>query len=534
MFPARLLPLLLSLIVFLPTVALAWSDYSQHKVNTVFARKPVSDQCLTVSKTVRNADGSILTEAQLNQLFEFSVEFSNGGTYSYYIINTSFPIDDTSSEGQEPDPASPSVSMDGDSDESGSPPLDILQGEDTSTDEYAEEDENTDDQTDEAENQDESVEEDEVSDESHESFAGFFEDFHFTDYSAFGMNPLIDGFLHIMYTSGPALVPTPADSTEKDNLPGDFHMPGQEGDIRSSEEMAGVSENLLYVSGDPFYLSHGQMAVFTHIQAGVGYVVKETPSEGYAVMSYGASGIIGEMRGDSYFNTVLFVNVFGGTDEKVLIEGTKTWQHGDNAPSNYPHSITVIVRADGVMSERFTISEAEDWRWSFEVPKYNEDGKEITYTIDEVDVSNYTATVNGYHLTNTYNPSVIPSPTPPPITRPTRPIARPPWVPAPTQPDEERIPDQGWVNITPEGPVDEITFDEETPLGLPQLEEAVSDSDDALQGESGMIEFIDGETPKGSPQTEDTSQPFLWILLMVASLLALACVWLPSKMKRRG
>lgn len=43
-----------------------------------------------------------------------------------------------------------------------------------------------------------------------------------------------------------------------------------------------------------------------------------------------------------------------------------------------------------------------DWKHTFELPKFASDGHEIVYTVDEVPVKDYSTQINGYDLKNTY------------------------------------------------------------------------------------------------------------------------------------
>jgi pilin isopeptide linkage protein len=89
--------------------------------------------------------------------------------------------------------------------------------------------------------------------------------------------------------------------------------------------------------------------------------------------------------------------------EEITVSGTKTWNHGDNP--NRPDSVTVQVKNGGTVIAEKTVAAADNWKYSFTLPKYDADGKEIRYTIDEVEVSGYSKAVNGYDLTNTFNES---------------------------------------------------------------------------------------------------------------------------------
>jgi pilin isopeptide linkage protein len=89
---------------------------------------------------------------------------------------------------------------------------------------------------------------------------------------------------------------------------------------------------------------------------------------------------------------------------KVTISGTKTWNHGHNYLSEYPKAITVILRVNGALLIQKQITETDHWYYSFVLDKYDAQGNELVYTVDEVKVPGYDKTVNGYDLINTYNP----------------------------------------------------------------------------------------------------------------------------------
>lgn len=87
--------------------------------------------------------------------------------------------------------------------------------------------------------------------------------------------------------------------------------------------------------------------------------------------------------------------------EKIKIEGKKTWEDGDNVDGKRPESITIRLLANGVEKDSRKVTEKEGWKWTFsDLPKF-EKGKEITYTIAEDPVENYTSEVKGYNVTNT-------------------------------------------------------------------------------------------------------------------------------------
>ena len=88
------------------------------------------------------------------------------------------------------------------------------------------------------------------------------------------------------------------------------------------------------------------------------------------------------------------------TPETTSISGTKTWV-GDS-DGNRPASITVKVMNGSQLAASKKVTAKDNWTYEFTgLPKYA-NGEEINYTIEEVKVSGYETTINGYDITNTY------------------------------------------------------------------------------------------------------------------------------------
>ena len=100
------------------------------------------------------------------------------------------------------------------------------------------------------------------------------------------------------------------------------------------------------------------------------YTVEEVSTEGY--------------------DTVIEGNVAEGyiitnshTPETTEVSGSKTWDDANDQDGKRPASITINLLANGVQKESKTVTEEDNWSWSFtNLPKY-ENGAEITYTITE-------------------------------------------------------------------------------------------------------------------------------------------------------
>ncbi len=93
----------------------------------------------------------------------------------------------------------------------------------------------------------------------------------------------------------------------------------------------------------------------------------------------------------------------------VDVTVNKVWADGNNQDGLRPTSISVQLYADGVASGAAqTLSADNNWTVTYsDLAKYNASGKEIAYTVQEVNVpEGYTASVSGYTITNTHTPEV--------------------------------------------------------------------------------------------------------------------------------
>lgn len=91
------------------------------------------------------------------------------------------------------------------------------------------------------------------------------------------------------------------------------------------------------------------------------------------------------------------------TPETVSIQGTKTWEDGDNQDGLRPEQITVKLLADGVETgQTTTATAANNWTYEFTNLPKNKAGKAISYSVAEEAVAGYNTTVNGYDLTNNH------------------------------------------------------------------------------------------------------------------------------------
>ena len=121
------------------------------------------------------------------------------------------------------------------------------------------------------------------------------------------------------------------------------------------------------------------------------YTVEEEGVEGYETV------VTGNMT-EGYIITNSY------NPETTEVSGSKTWNDNNDQDGKRPESITIRLLANGTEVDKKEISADDNWSWNFtDLPKY-ENGTEITYTITEDAVKDYTTEINGYDMTNNYRP----------------------------------------------------------------------------------------------------------------------------------
>ena len=92
---------------------------------------------------------------------------------------------------------------------------------------------------------------------------------------------------------------------------------------------------------------------------------------------------------------------------KINICGEKTWDDANNQDKKRPEKITVILLANGEPIQNPDVKPDENgkWKYSFKnLPKYDNKGKELQYTVKEEPVEGYKSKIDGYNITNSYKP----------------------------------------------------------------------------------------------------------------------------------
>ena len=129
------------------------------------------------------------------------------------------------------------------------------------------------------------------------------------------------------------------------------------------------------------------------------YIIRETSApSGYTL----AKDVI--VSADSFDSRGATATI---TDKKAVttVSGTKTWKDNDDQDGKRPDSIKVNLLANGKVVQSKTVTASDNWKYSFtNLPEF-ENGKKISYTVTEDQVKDYSTTVNGYNLTNSYTPA---------------------------------------------------------------------------------------------------------------------------------
>ncbi|MBQ3155856.1 MAG: Cna B-type domain-containing protein [Clostridia bacterium] len=122
------------------------------------------------------------------------------------------------------------------------------------------------------------------------------------------------------------------------------------------------------------------------------YTITETPVTGYTA----------EIEGYIVTNTY--------TPEITAVSGRKIWNDADNQDGVRPDSVVIELLADGKPTgQTATVNAVSDWAYAFNrLPKFRDGGTAIVYTVREQAVpAGYAASVNGYDVTNTYQPRTV-------------------------------------------------------------------------------------------------------------------------------
>ena len=158
----------------------------------------------------------------------------------------------------------------------------------------------------------------------------------------------------------------------------------------------------------------------------IAYTVSEEPVAGYET----------SVEGTNITNS--------RTPEVTEVAVKKIWDDKENKDGLRPDKVTVRLLADGQEVAVKEITATDNWQASFtDLPVYKE-GKKIAYTITEDPVAGYTATIDGFTVTNHHTPPATPPGTPPPppsTTTPPPSTTTPSTTPSTTTPSTSEKPE---------------------------------------------------------------------------------------------
>jgi len=90
---------------------------------------------------------------------------------------------------------------------------------------------------------------------------------------------------------------------------------------------------------------------------------------------------------------------------------TKKWNDADNQDGFRPDSVTVHLKADGVLYDTVTLDESSSWTHTWTSLPLNNSGEEIRYTVVEDNVDGYTTSYSEsgteFTIMNSYTPGVV-------------------------------------------------------------------------------------------------------------------------------
>ena len=129
--------------------------------------------------------------------------------------------------------------------------------------------------------------------------------------------------------------------------------------------------------------------------------------DGMTVTSYTITNVYQEgnilIRKEFDFDDVQPTPVDHG--DTVDIPVAKTWVDNYDQDGNRPGSIMVRLLANGTEVRNAQVTAADGWTAMFyELPRYDNDGNEITYTVIEDPVPGYRREINGLSIRNIYEP----------------------------------------------------------------------------------------------------------------------------------
>ena len=143
---------------------------------------------------------------------------------------------------------------------------------------------------------------------------------------------------------------------------------------------------------------------YKDVTAANGWRYSFTDLEKYDESNNPISYSVEEEAVENYTTTYDGNNITNTFTIKTEIDGTKTWIDNANQNNTRPEKIRVYLVKNGTKTNDYRdVAEADGWKYSFtDLEKYDENNNLISYSVEEEAVENYTATYDGYNITNKY------------------------------------------------------------------------------------------------------------------------------------
>ena len=95
----------------------------------------------------------------------------------------------------------------------------------------------------------------------------------------------------------------------------------------------------------------------------------------------------------------------GGVATTIEVSGTITWDDDEDSAGKRPKEVLIDLYAGEKFVGTKSVTAENEWKWSFaNLERKDKDGENIRYTVRVQPISKYDTIVNGYRITNKYNP----------------------------------------------------------------------------------------------------------------------------------
>ena len=132
------------------------------------------------------------------------------------------------------------------------------------------------------------------------------------------------------------------------------------------------------------------------------YECSNCNGEGNSTSFISGSYINAEYKGDKMTLYYTITNKLK-EQEMVSLPVSKIWKDNNNIAGKRPSTINIQLKNGSTIVEKAELSSLNNWQTTFNVPKYDSNGNEINYTIDEESNSTfYTKSISGTTITNTF------------------------------------------------------------------------------------------------------------------------------------